>query len=269
MRTSITFCSTGGITRAGVVGAFICLAALAVTSAQAGIIVQDDFNGPVGTPDTTKWSAPGDYSAANGTTGWREGTLDGAGMVNVSQIDITPTFVAAKPSFESAPSASVALRLTMSVSGATTNFSFGLSDWDTHVIELREDAALGGTAGNWKIFMSSNWATTYEMYDTGKTDTSGTWEFNWTPTHVTLLLNNVLVFDSAVNGPTTDIGAPGWQIPTAGLAPMAYTYGGTGAGSVDSVVFESIALPEPSTALSLGAIVLLARRRWQRPRSQS
>jgi len=251
------------------------LNAMVLPSARANntLILQDDFTGTAGSsPDTTtRWETTAALQADYTLPGFflQNAKLDGAGYLHVSSplAAGSADMLIAKPSFLTAPLNWVTL--TMTVSNVANQVSLGLAGTNgfANAIQVRNDSAnlaglTGGTLGSpgdWVVLM--NTSAGYQESLVGVSAAAGvmgTWNINWITNQVTIYFNNTLVFNTAAGGPA--LGGATWNIPTASLVPVAYTYS-SGDFFLDQVTFEIA--PEPSAIMLLGVGALLLWRRRQ------
>jgi hypothetical protein len=212
--------------------AAVLLVAVALT-AQAGIIMDDNFDGLAGSSlNSAYWVASGNTLNGDGTANISTATLEALSSLNV------------------APTAGEFVRATYYVSSANWNMgaAFPITTGDTGIV-LRHDF----DAWSWTVGIGGQ-----GWYDTGF-DKSWNWggpttytiQFDWYTDKVTISVaeNGGLIYDSSVDTPT-------WSIPTAARHPMIWGYG---AFAMDRVVLETI--PEPATMFLLGIGALLFGKR--------
>ena len=221
--------------------------ALGAGTVQGVVILQDDFSGPAGPVDSTKWDTL--------TTGSGSVALTGAGTVQLTHPTGSTAGLSGKSAFTFAATSDIDRgRLTVAPTSHSGNSLLGLNNVpDTDWILLRND---GGDGVHWRVEMATNSVTSQRVLSVPRTNV-GTWVIDWFPGHVDISFNGSPVFNSDSDAPD----AGGWTIPTVAMKPFLFGY--TGNSDVyDSVLWEIV--PEPSVVMLGTATGLLFWRRRNR-----
>jgi len=215
----------------------VCAAVwLMVLPASAATILYDDFTGAAGSlPDTGKWS-----SSASGVA------LDGAGHVVFSP---PPTgSISSLEDFAYLPPMGEAVmgRFTCQMwdTPLSPNMLLGLTSGgfggETFSIMLRTD--LGS---NWVIYIGSNFNGALYSLPINRSNHTGKWQIDWRLDKVVVYYNDVLMFDSSVNLPTSALDMTRWNIPHIAMKPSFKAYAGSSeTDAIDWIHWEEVSIGE-------------------------
>lgn len=212
-------------------------------SAQAGVILDDDFIGSDGDPvNPTLWDASGTVA------------LDGGG--NVALIPSSSSALTAKSAYGYHPTGSDNAKLSLQGNVVAWCTIEGLSGAGDNHILLHTD-----WASNWVVDIMGGTGTGASYMTSVPRDYTSTknWVIEWFPANVRVYLEGSLILDTSATTPTG--GAASWSIPTVDLAPMLHTYSDGNPLRMGRVTWETVPEPATMSLLVVGGLSLLRRKR--------
>ena len=233
--------------------ATLLLVGFGTSAAFAGQILYDDFGGPAGPLDGTKWADRVNL------------VLNGSGQA------VNPSgglHLQAQTSFNFLSTAVTNFgRETFAFGNGGGNMIMGLSgpglSGTTGNILLRTDDTTATSNTFWEIQVINSGNVGRYFMPINQASPTGIWQIDWYPNRVTASFNGTQQFDSDVNAPQLGTVSSWSSVLPIGVA-MHPDFGGTGY-NFDFVQWNS-EVPEPSAAVlgGLASLFLVVRRKIQR-----